>query len=186
MARSYQQIVNFLQELDQRLNKKFDLFVVGGGSITLFYDHQNTTLDIDAVEVDARILKIAGEKSALAEKHKVYIQKISEVGFSAPKDWKTKTKLLKDLSFMHLAIYVADIHDVVLGKFARLEARDIKDISGLFKNGHINIDFLLKRLNQNTKELMNQEYKNNVKLAFEVIFGKKIIFRQGKALLSKK
>lgn len=181
MARTYQQIIKFLEELDRLLTAKFDLYIIGGGSITLFYDHQNRTVDIDAVEVGKEIITIAGKKSALAQKHKVYIQKVSEIGFSSPKDWRNKAKAVESLKLKNLKIFVADIHDVVLGKFARLEPRDRKDISDLYNKGLIDVVYLLQRLNQNKKELMKQKYKNNAKLAFEEIFNKKLIFQQGKA-----
>ncbi|KKK78338.1 hypothetical protein LCGC14_2844580 [marine sediment metagenome] len=182
----YRQIVKFLSALDKKIEKKTKLYLIGGSTITLTLDRKNRTEDIDVVDVEKKITDLAGKDSELAKKFNVYIHKMYEIDFSAPKDWRDIAKPIDGLSLNNLDLRAADVHDVVLGKFARLHPKDFEDITALNKNGHINIDFLLKRLNQNTKELMNLEYKNNVKLAFELIFGNKIIFRQGQALLSKK
>lgn len=180
----YEQIVKFLTALDEQITEKVELYIVGGSSITLTIDRQNRTEDIDVVEVEQKILDIAGKKSELANKYNVYIQKVSEVGFSAPNDWRDKAKQIGDLDLRKISLYSADIHDVVLGKLARLEHKDIEDITGLHENNYLNINYLLKRLNQNKKELLKQEYKNNAKLAFKLIFNKKLIFRQGKAKIN--
>lgn len=52
----------------------------------------------------------------------MYIEKVSEIGFSAPKDWRYKSKQI-DLGLKNLPIFCADIHDVILGKLARMQAK---------------------------------------------------------------
>ncbi len=182
MDNPYQLIVNFLKALDGQLKEQVELYIIGGGSITLCFDKENRTADIDAVEAPEIVLQLAGEDTDLANKHNLYIQKVSDIGFAAPKDWRQKVKLV-DLGFKNLKLYIADVHDVVLGKIIRLEPKDLDDIGSLYEKGLVDLNYLLQRLNQNKKELLNIECRNNAKLAFELIFNKKLIFRQGRAIL---
>lgn len=179
----YQQIVEFLKAIDEAIEEAVALYVIGGGSITLALDHLNRTEDIDVVGVGQNIIDLAGKQSELAKKYNVYIQKISEIGFTAPRDWRDRAKQI-NLGLSKLSIFCADIHDVILGKLARMQQKDVDDIMSLYEKNYLDIPYLLQRLNDNKKELLNIEYRNNAKLAFEQIFNKKLIFREGQAKLT--
>lgn len=186
MEAEYRQIISFLKELDKKVNKLAAIYLIGGGAITLAYDRQNRTSDLDVIDPPDEITKIGGTKSDLALKYKVGISPLSEITLSAPADWKDKCHLI-DLGFKNLMIYVADIHDLILGKIARLEPRDIQDINSLISHPNFNLNKLVERLNENKNEFLNNlTYKNNVKLLFELVFGLKLIFREGQAKLSAK
>lgn len=184
MEAEYRQIIGFLKELDALVSDQYTLYLIGGGAITLAYDHKNRTSDLDAIKPAQELIEIGGMQSDLAYKYKVGISPLSEITFSAPNDWKTKCKII-DLGLKNISIFVSDVHDLILGKVARLEPRDIEDITSLHEKQMLDIDILVERLNENKKELANLTYRNNSKLLFELIFNSTLIFEKGAAKLSK-
>lgn len=78
----------------------------------------------------------------------------------------------------------ADRYDIILGKVARLEPRDIEDIQAINRNAGIDPGSLIARLNDNLREIKDSVgYRNNAQLLFEVL-GLPIEFRNGKAQFS--
>lgn len=180
MAAELERIIKFLAELDSELSfdKPQSLYLIGGAAITLAYDHENRTADLDFIDPPAVIAKKGGDGSALAEKHGISVSPVYEINFSAPKDWRDKSRLL-ELGLKNLKIYVASVEDIILGKLARMEPKDFEDIISLYNLNKINPRKLLKRLAENKKEFKEVEYRNNCKLLFREIFSLKITFERG-------
>ena len=178
---SYEQKLSFLRAFDQAIDQPVTLYLIGGAAITLAYDFQNRTTDLDAVAPNQSVLVLAGKDSELAQKFRLYIQSVSEIGLSVPKDWKKHCELLELPQLTRIKIYVANLHDIILGKTARLEPRDLNDLMSLKAKKLIDLDFLLTRLNENRAEFRkNLEYRQNAILLFKVL-GKPINFSESKA-----
>lgn len=171
---------NFLKDLDKRLSASshYQIYVIGGGAITLHYDPQNRTSDLDVIEADVVLENVGGKGTSLAKKHGVYVSSLAEINFSVPPDWKKHCKKLT-LGLRHLDVYVPMVEDIILGKLARMEPKDFDDIFSLKELGLLLPQKLLARLNENQKELKNLDYRNNVKLMFEEVFGRKVKFQKG-------
>lgn len=184
MATELEQITGLLQELDKELhfNQPASLYLIGGGGITLAYDHQNRTADLDFIDPPAMIIKKAGEGTRLAKKYGIYISPVYEINFSAPNDWKDKCQLL-DLSLKNLKIWVASVEDIILGKLARMEPKDLEDIFSLHVLRRLDARKLLKRLNENTNELRKLEYRHNAKLLFKEVFSLSLTLTKGRAVI---
>lgn len=81
-----------------------------------------------------------------------------------------------------LEVRVADAYDVVLGKLARLEQKDIDDILAMVRAGHVEPGTLLNRLNDNLAEVKCfLQYRQNAKLLFSEFLERPIVFKGGKA-----
>ena len=177
----YQRIVDFLKALDKELNKQATLFIVGGGAITLAYVPGNRTSDIDAIEVDGEIDRLAGIDSELAQEFGVYISPLFDINFSVSGDWRSRCRLV-DIGLKKLEIKVGDPYDIVLGKLARLEFKDIEDIMSLKEVGQIEVEPLLARLNENLEEVEKfTHYRQNALLLFGDILEHPIAFKRGRA-----
>lgn len=176
-----ERIIAFLKDLDDELSKNIDLYIIGGGAITLAYNPENRTPDIDTVDAEDEIEQKGGQSSSLANKHGVYVSNLFGLEFSAPTGWRERCQKQK-LDLRKLSVFVADPYDIVLGKLARYEPKDIDDIQALVKDNYINSATLLEKLNNNLKEVKQSDsYRNNSILLFSMIFGQDIIFRKGKA-----
>lgn len=184
MATELERITGFLQELDKELqfNQPLSLYLIGGGGITLAYDHQNRTADLDFIDPPETIVKKGGENTQLAKKYGIYISPVYAINFSVPDDWKNKCQFL-DLSLKNLKIWVASVEDIILGKLARMEPKDLEDIFSLYQLQKLNAKKLLRRLNENIRELKELKYRNNAKLLFKEVFNLKLAFTKGKAVI---
>ncbi|OGQ06912.1 MAG: hypothetical protein A3G32_06860 [Deltaproteobacteria bacterium RIFCSPLOWO2_12_FULL_40_28] len=182
MAAELERIKSFLKDLDSKLNFKAPvlLYLIGGGAITLAYDHQNRTADLDFIDPPEKLVNLGGQGTLLAQQYGIYISNVFEINFSVPQDWKNHSKEIS-LGLENLKIFIASVEDLVLGKLARLEPKDFEDIFSLYDLKFLNSKKILSRLNENSHELKNTEYRNNVKLFFSEVFKKKVIFKNGRA-----
>lgn len=180
MTAQLENIVRFLKKLDQSLSAKqiIDLYLIGGAAITLAYDNQNRTSDLDFIEPPEVIINMGSEKSDLAKQFKVYVSALAEINFSAPADWKEKCHLIK-LGLKSIKIHIPCVEDIVLGKIARLEPKDFEDIIALYEKKVLDPRKLCERLKENKKELREHGYRNNTKLLFKEIFGLNLVFEKG-------
>lgn len=184
MTAHFEQILSFLKDLDKQITPSipFELYLIGGAAITLAYDHQNRTADLDLIDPPEILSETGNELSSLARKHRVYISSLAEINFSVPKDWKSKCHLVK-LPLKNIRLKVPCVEDLVLGKMARMEPKDFEDIFALAALKILDPEKLLLRLNDNLKKLKNEVYRNNARLLFKEVFHKKLSFSKGKAIV---
>jgi len=173
------QIIRFLRELDGLLmmKRKIPLYLIGGGAITLAYDPENRTADLDLIDPPQDIIKKGGRDSRLSQKYRLYISPLGEINFSVPCDWRAKCRP-STLAFQHLEIFIPCLEDIVLGKLARLEPKDFEDIFALHEKKLLNPNKLLRRLRENKKELKEITYRNNSRLLYKEIFQLQLIFEK--------
>ena len=180
----YQKIIAFLQALDEKARRKATLYTIGGAAVTLAYAPDNRTADIDVIEATEEVVELGGKDSDLAKEFGIHIEPLLEINFAAPAGWKERCQVL-EIGLRKLRIKTAEAYDIVLGKLARFEPRDIEDIRAMQISHSFDPALLLDRLNNNLSEIKNSEgYRNNSKLLFEML-GQPIVFRSGRAEFSK-
>lgn len=188
MSAEHSAILRFLEELDKQLSSTppITVYLIGGAAITLAYDHENRTADLDLIDAPQSLEDIAGIDSKLAQKHRVYVSCLDEINFSAPDDWRRYAHSLNlEKKLKHLNIQIPTPEDLCLAKLARLEFKDIEDIQGLWLQKKLSPEKVLSRLNQHTKALREIEYRNNAILLFSEIFQKPIVFARGQVKFKK-
>jgi Nucleotidyltransferase of unknown function (DUF6036) len=174
------EIVAFLKALDENIQSKTVLYIIGGAAVTLAYAPGNRTSDIDVVQATAEVVKLGGAGSALAQEFGVYISPLQEITFSALAGWKDRCES-HNLGLKKLTVKTADRYDIVIGKVSRFEQPDIEDILAINSSGEIDLEVLINRLNQNLQEVKRfPAYRNNAELLFEML-GRPIEFKDGKA-----
>jgi len=179
----YRRIVAFLQALDGKARRKATLYVIGGAAVTLAYAPDNRTADIDVIDATEEVIRLGGEDSDLANEFGLHIQPLVEINFAAPAGWKERCQML-EMDLKKLSIKIADPYDIILGKVARLETRDIEDINAMQAGQAFDPALLLDRLNDNLSEVKNsQGYRNNCRVLFEML-GRPIVFKRGRAEFS--
>lgn len=180
MTARLQNIVSFLSQMDQQLEgtERVNLYLIGGGAITLLYDDENRTSDLDLIDPPSKISDIGSEKSALAQANNIYVSSLAEINFSAPPDWRQKCHVV-ELNLQNIRLHVPCVEDIVLGKMARLEPKDFEDIIALRDKGILHHQKLLRRLKENKKELKELGYRNNSILLFKQVFNLKLLFKNG-------
>lgn len=177
----YQKIVSFLVALDEKLTSSATLYVIGGSAVTLAYYPDNRTSDIDVIGAEEEVTRLGGSESGLARKFGVHISEVSDISFAVPDGWRNRCQQV-ELGLKKLIIKAADPYDIILGKLARFEPKDIDDLIALKRSGYVDAEKLIICLNNNLKEVKRtQEYRQNVLLLFNVILKRQIAFKAGKA-----
>ncbi|MBI1869577.1 MAG: hypothetical protein HYS07_00110 [Chlamydiae bacterium] len=180
----HKQILAFLKEVDMSLAQPLTFYLFGGAAITLAYDHENRTFDLDLVDTYSQVISSFGPDSKVAQKYHVYLSDLPEINLIISKDWRLRTKIL-DLGFKFITLKVADPYDIFVSKLPRLEPKDLEDMQSLVEKGYIEATKLLKILNQNLKEVKNTSgCLNNVKLAFQMFFSKTITVKSGRLIFA--
>ncbi len=175
-----EKIIAFLRALDLKTSRGTTLYIIGGAAVTLAYAPDNRTSDIDVIGANEEVVANGGKDSELASEFGVYISPLDEITFSVPTGWKDRCEL-QDLGLNELVVKTADRYDIVLGKIARLEPRDIEDINAMHEKHGLDMELLLNRLNDNLGEVKNsQGYRNNAKMLFRLL-GRSIDFKSGEA-----
>lgn len=82
---------SLLSELDGQLSEEVALHCIGGFVVHFFYGLDHLTRDIDyftSVPNLVNLEELAGIKSSLAQKHKVYLQRVSVTNL--PENYETR------------------------------------------------------------------------------------------------
>lgn len=135
-------IKDFLQELDRRWQhpaaSKLTLRIIGSAALMLQTDYERGTKDSDVLETASltgetkeRLLKLAGQGSALHQRHKMYLDIVASGLPFLPQ--APHYHPVADLNEMlrHFEVEVLDIVDVVVGKLKRFSANDRSDIRAM-------------------------------------------------------
>src|ERR1700674_1279024 len=138
----------FLQELDSLLDEPFELHCIGGFAVVAAYHLPRGTNDLDYFSLIpfnrvADLDKIAGEGSALARKHKVYLHQAAIA--SVPENYAERMTELFPGRFKNIRLRVLDPYDIVLSKRSRNIHRDREDVQYLVKTRQLESGVLRER-----------------------------------------
>lgn len=165
-------MITFLEAVDEELSKPTTLVVIGGASLSLAYNPANTTMDMDLLNRITDELNVAIEKAKQATQidirvstTRVYAEIMHmESRFQTPEDIGT---------FNHLSIFVLEKHDLALMKAARLEMRDLEDIRNLHRKDSLDSQILFERfenellpLNSGDDSLLKQKFLEMIEALF--------------------
>jgi len=131
----------YLMALDQEIEFKFELIIIGGAALMLAYQAKTNTEDIDSFNSVARLA--AAKDRLFARGFDVPLIE-AKVRFG-PYDFLSRAVSYSDLNLKHLRILVPEIHDLILFKLTRLEERDLKDILRAAATQTINPEILFSR-----------------------------------------
>lgn len=126
------QIVRFLRALDDALEEKLELFVVGGLAVILKYDAPLMTADMDVFAI------VSGSESDLKHAARVATDLtgiVFLIGTASvaelPWNYEERTKKVNGLRFRKLAMIVPDKYDLALSKTVRGDQHDLDAIAAM-------------------------------------------------------
>jgi Nucleotidyltransferase of unknown function (DUF6036) len=137
--------------VDARLNKKIDLFIIGGASAILGYNVSKVTNDVDVDgEIDSELSKIFSEE---VKKLKLDLYLSSKGVFYPPDDYRSRSRSI-DFPKNKLRVWFLDQYDLAISKIDRGSEKDYDDI----KRVHVKSPFKRKVL----IKIFKDEYINVV------------------------
>lgn len=143
---------SFLQELDERLTEAIALHCLGGFVVSLHYGIGRQTSDIDFLAVVPRnhaddIEAIAGPKSELHRKYRLYMQRVTIA--TAPVNYAGRLeRMFPSSGWKHLSLLALEAHDLALSKLERNGERDRDDVLRLARAGLLDAETLNVRYHE--------------------------------------
>jgi len=144
---------NFLEAVDKKLEAPVTLHCIGGFVVEAVYGIPRKTGDLDYIRVDPRgafqfLDEIAGVQSELAQRHKLYLQKVSVHDY--PDGYEKRLRKL-DLGLKMLQLFVPDPYDLILTKLARNFGKDREDVKALAQLQNLRFSIFSKRYEEEMK-----------------------------------
>jgi hypothetical protein len=139
---------SFLKELDEQLAGPTELHCFGGFVVAEYYGVSRATADVDVIAVigastPGHLQRIAGRGSALATRHKVYIDIVTVA--AVPDDYADRLIDICPGMFRNLRLRAFERHDLALAKLARNADHDREDVKRLAAGPGLDVPTLRDR-----------------------------------------
>jgi len=147
----------FLEELDALLKQLIQLHCIGGFAVVVGYGLARSTNDLDYRTLYPfnclnELQKMAGPGSALAQKHKVYVQHTGVE--SMPESYEDRLIELFAGRFKNIRLFVPDPYDLVLSRLTRNIERDREDVEFLAKTNRLDPAVLKERYEKELRPIV--------------------------------
>ena len=140
-----EELLAFLQEIDELLAEPAAIEIVGGAAALLAYGARRPTKDIDCfASIDERI-------RAAAERTKLHIPLDRAAVADPPYDYEDRRQPL-DLHFRKLAVWVPERHDLLLMKAVRAARHDVEVLQQMHDAEPFQLDVLLDRFEREMQQ----------------------------------
>jgi hypothetical protein len=168
----------FLGELDGLLDEPITLHCIGGFAVVVGFGFPRGTNDLDYRTLIpynriTDLQRMAGPGSALAQKHKVYIQHTGVE--SMPESYDERLTELFPGRFHNIRLFVPDAYDLVLSKLTRNSQRDREDVEFLAKTQHLDPAVLRERYQKEMRPIvigLPSQHDKTLEFWIEAYFGK--------------
>jgi hypothetical protein len=154
----------FLDELDSLVPEPVALHCIGGFVLTVLYGVPRVTSDLGCVAILPHhdLEAIAGRGSALAKKHRVYLQYVAVN--TMPEEYETRLTELFSGRFKKLRIYVPDPYDLILSKLERNSPKDREDLGFLVDKLKLDPNVLRGRYEREPRPNLSNEARHDLTL----------------------
>ena len=147
----------FLGELNALLDEPIELHCIGGFAVVMGYGLPRGTNDLDYRTLVPYnrlndLQRLAGPGSALARKHKVYVQHTGVE--SMPENYDERLTELYAGRFKNIRLFVPDAYDLVLSKLTRNIERDRQDVEFLARTKHLDPAVLRERYEKELRPIL--------------------------------
>lgn len=147
-------INNFLAEIDEKWKpvggEPIGLRMIGSAALMLQTDYERGTKDGDVLETEGitpivreQLLSLAGTKSPLFEKYRMYLEVVLKAILFLPR--APVFHSVKGLPLKNFTVEVLDVADVVVSKLKRLNQNDVDDIKAMAEMRLLDHKKLLRR-----------------------------------------
>lgn len=141
------QLEELFNRVDSRLNKKIDIYIIGGASAILGYNVTKVTNDVDIDgSIDPDLNKLFEEEAA-SLKLDIYLS--SRGIFCPPDNYRSRCKF-KNCPNNNLRVWYLDKYDLAISKIDRGAEKDYEDIRRVHAKSAFDRDRLI--------EIFNSEY----------------------------
>ncbi len=160
---------SFFSEIDAALSGKVELHCLGGFVMTMLFQLDRPTSDVDILptasnaEIEA-LMGLAGEGSVLHKKYRVYLQVVGVA--PVPVDYEDRLTEMFPGSFKHLRLFALDPYDLALSKLERNTQRDRDDVKHLARIVPFDLEVLRERYQKELRSDLGNPEREDLTLNF--------------------
>jgi len=165
---------SFLHDIDAQLAGRTEVHCLGGFVVAEYYGLARPTADVDIIEVRGAssvvdVQRIGGKGSALAKKHRVYIDIVTVA--DVPERYEERLIDVYGGELRSLNVRVFEKHDLALAKLGRNQDYDREDVRRLAQGPGLDVALLEQRYRDELRgQLGNPEREDlTLKLWIEMI-----------------
>lgn len=163
-----QDLLGWLENVDQKLSKDIVLVAVGGTALTLL-GLKESTRDVDFCLSEDDFSHFKDNSSS-----KIFVVDLFRDGYifslQLPKDYMERAEAIP-FSGKHMVLKALSLDDIIVTKTARFHARDIEDIQAVLKTGKIQVESLKRRFQQVLESYAGneEEYQRHFQLVLQLL-----------------
>jgi hypothetical protein len=126
-----QELIEILKELDQHLLSSFDVILIGGAAMILYFGSSRATRDVDVLVLRGDVAELRQAVKAVADKHDLLEDWLNDAakGFAdiLPPDFYNRLVPL-EMSFRHIRLYALGRPEQAALKIVALREQDLEDL----------------------------------------------------------
>jgi Nucleotidyltransferase of unknown function (DUF6036) len=150
---------SFLKDLDQMVSSDVALHCLGGFVVTACYGLLRPTGDLDVLLVvpstsQTTLVALAGQKSALHKKHRVYLDIVTVA--TCPENYEQRLTEVFPGACERIRLFALDAYDLVLAKLERNLQRDRDDFVYLAETVPLDLSILRDRYNEEMRDYLGK------------------------------
>ena len=160
-------IARFLQRLDELVpyDKKVDLYIGGGAAVVIAYGGTVATKDVDAIGLSEGMLRFleehAGKESDIQVDTGLYLDLVPPGLFLSEFGWRGRARVVDVTQLQRIRVYVMELHDLILSKLKRFNAKDQQDLEWLCLLPELDAD-VLRRLYRGARQILDHDEKETI------------------------
>jgi hypothetical protein len=159
---------SFFRDIDAQLSGPTEIHCLGGFVVAEYYGLARPTADVDIIQVRgaadvADVQRIGGKGSALAKKHRVYLDIVTVA--SIPERYEERLIDVYAGELQHLTIRVCEKYDLALAKLGRNQDYDREDVRRLAQGPGLDIEVLEQRYRDELRWQLGNPEREDLTLA---------------------
>ena len=159
--------LSFLRDVDRSLIEPVEVHCLGGFVLAVLWGLPRPTGDVDFIEAKPRpagegLLRIAGEGTVLATKHRLHFQRVTVA--ECPANYEGRLIDITPERFRKLKLMALEVHDVVLAKLSRNSPRDRADVEFLARQGALHRRLIEERFDAELRPYLLNEAREALTL----------------------
>jgi hypothetical protein len=170
-----EQVLQFLTEIDALLEEPVAMEIIGGAAALLAYGATSPTKDVDSLaNIDESI-----RRAAALTTHRIRLDRATVA--DPPYNYEDRRVML-DLPFRKLVVWVPERHDLFLMKAMRSSKHDEEVLQEMHKVEPFDLEMIVTRYNEEMSQAIGDHkiLDLHIQLLVEKLFGGKSIRRFGK------
>jgi hypothetical protein len=164
------QLLEGLRAVDNELTQTCDIVLIGGAVLSLSYDAQHATKDIDCVRADAAFW----ESYRKVRSRDATLPPVEQVGiYTAPYDFEDRLEEVKSLGLARLRVWIPERHDLAIMKLARATEHDLAGLESVHAASPFSLETLIERFKESKTRVIGDfaAFKLNFLAGVERLFG---------------